>query len=95
MLVQDGEHPRQEMMRYRPFIRVDVDDGDLVLDGDRGGTLGLLPFCGVGRLPGPLDLLVCCQKGVGLDDGAFSAGVFHVLDADGDGWLSLDHLVHC
>lgn len=104
VLVEDGEEPRQESVRDRPLVGVDVDDGDLVLDGHGRGTLGF-GAPGAGRAVGgagavgavllvALEGLVGRQKGVGLDDGALAARVLDVLDADGDRRRGLDHLVH-
>lgn len=109
VLVEDGKKPRKEMVRDRPLVGVDVDDGDLVLDGDGRGALGLVALeagravggggsvgaaVGAAVLLVALERLVGRQQGIGLDNGALTARVLDVLDADRDRGSGLDHLVH-
>jgi len=95
VVVEDGKDTGEEAVRDRSLIRVHVNDADVVLDGNSSRSLG---FSVVGfRLGGgrtACKLVASSAHAIRNNDSAVTTRVLDVLDADRDGRLSSDDLVH-
>lgn len=91
--IQRSKDLGEESMTERLSIRVDVDDYDLVLDGNGGREMLREPLDG-SLVDRELSRLRVENGSVGLrvDDGSSSERVLDVLDSDGDG--GSDDLFH-